>query len=71
MGENFTAQPQVVDDSTVSGLILTFHGVAGSLCRLSVESLSLPHMNRDFYFGADGSFDGKGTFLGGGPTDGE
>ena len=64
---NFTAKPQIVDDLEVSGLILTFHGVIGNLCRLSVEAIDLPHMNRDFYFAADGSFDGKGTFLGSAP----
>ena len=69
MSNNFTAQEQVVDDSTISGLILTFQGVRGNLCKLSVECLALPHMNRDFYFAADGSFDGKGTFLGGSGID--
>lgn len=56
-------QAQVVDDSTVSGLILSFVPSDG-LGRLSIEALGLPHMNRDFYFQHDGSFDGTGTFLG-------
>lgn len=66
---NFQAKPQTVDDSTVSGLILTFQGVKGNLCRLTVESLTLPHMNRDFFFTAEGEFDGTGTFLGRGDSE--
>jgi hypothetical protein len=65
----FVAQPQVVNDSTMSGLILTFRGVEGNLCKLTIESVALPHMNRDFFFGADGTFDGTGTFLGEGVAD--
>ena len=69
--KNFRAQPQTVDDSTMSGLILTFMELEGNLCKLTVESVSLPWMNRDFYFHADGTFDGTGTFLGeGAPEDG-
>jgi len=63
-GENFQAKPQTVDDTTVSGLILTFRGVRGNLCKLTVESVALPHMNRDFFFTGEGIFDGTGTFLG-------
>jgi hypothetical protein len=55
----------------MSGLILTFMELEGNLCKLTVESVSLPWMNRDFYFHADGTFDGTGTFLGeGAPEDG-
>ena len=62
-------KPTTIDDTEVSGVILTITADKfGS--KITVESLALPHLNRDFYFTADGRFDGTGTMVSSGSDDG-